>query len=52
MSLLYDFFFLQSNISNRWLWKHDLCGGYSVRGAYSLLTIQDSHVVEATSDFI
>jgi len=51
MSLLYDIS-LQSDISDQWLWMHDLCDGYSVRGSYNLITSQDSHVVEATSDLI
>ena len=50
-SLLYDIS-LQSNISDQWLWRHDLSDGYLVRGVYNLLTSQDSHGVEATLDFI
>ncbi|MCI45923.1 receptor-like kinase, partial [Trifolium medium] len=39
-NLLYDFV-LQPNISDYWLWRHDTGGGYSVRGAYNLLTTMD-----------
>jgi len=51
MTLLYDIS-LQSNISYQWLWMHDLYDGYSVWDAYNLITSQDSHVVEATSNLI
>ena len=50
-SLLYDIS-LQSNILDQWLWRHDLCDGYSAKGAYNLLISQVSHGVEATSYFI
>ncbi|GAU32127.1 hypothetical protein TSUD_218780 [Trifolium subterraneum] len=36
-SLLYDMV-LQTNSTDSWIWRHDIGGGYSVRGAYSLLT--------------
>jgi hypothetical protein len=39
-SLLYDIV-LQTNISDSWVWRHDIDGGYSVRGAYALLTRVD-----------
>ncbi|MCH98404.1 receptor-like protein kinase ANXUR2, partial [Trifolium medium] len=43
---------MQPNISDQWLWRHDIGGGYSVRGAYNLLTTMASHGVDASSDLI
>jgi hypothetical protein len=43
---------LQSNVSDKWLWRHDSCGGYSVWGAYKVFTTTDSQSVEAFSDLI
>ncbi|MCI43990.1 cysteine-rich receptor-like protein kinase, partial [Trifolium medium] len=40
------------NISDHWLWRHDIVGGYSVRGAYDLLNTTDAADVAATSDLI
>jgi hypothetical protein len=39
--LLYDFV-LQPNVVDQWLWRYDPGGGYTVRGAYSLLTCTDA----------
>ncbi|MCI52517.1 heat-shock protein, partial [Trifolium medium] len=50
-NLLYDVV-LQPNISDRWLWRHDTGGGYSVRGAYNLLTTMDALDMDMTSDLI
>ncbi|MCI66593.1 hypothetical protein A2U01_0087851, partial [Trifolium medium] len=50
-NLLYDIV-LEPNISDHWLWRHDIVGGYSVRGAYDLLTTTDAADVAATSDLI
>jgi hypothetical protein len=36
-NLLYDLV-LQPNIADQWLWQHDPDGGYTIRGAYTLLT--------------
>ncbi|MCI90121.1 hypothetical protein A2U01_0111412, partial [Trifolium medium] len=41
---------LQPNISDQWLWRHDVGGGYSVRGAYHLLTTMNPPGVDITSD--
>jgi hypothetical protein len=35
-----------------WLWRHDSCGSYFVRGAYKVLTDVGFHGVEASSDLI
>jgi hypothetical protein len=39
-NLLADFV-LQSHVVDQWLWLYDPGGGYSVRGAYNLLTHRD-----------
>ena len=43
---------LQDQSSDRWLWKLDLVGGYSVRSVYQMLIIDDSHTLYATSNLI
>jgi hypothetical protein len=43
---------LHTNISDSWLWRHDTDGGYSVKGAYALLTRVDVVNEAATSDLI
>jgi hypothetical protein len=40
-TLLFNFS-LQAHTSYSWQWQHDLENRYSVRGAYQLLTSQDS----------
>ncbi|GAU41540.1 hypothetical protein TSUD_140710 [Trifolium subterraneum] len=35
-----------------WIWRHDIGGGYSVRGAYSLLTTLDAVTTAGVSDLI
>jgi hypothetical protein len=45
-------FVLQPNIADQWGWRYDPDDGYSVRGAYEILTAQDAQVVVATSDLI
>ncbi|MCI27527.1 helicase-like protein, partial [Trifolium medium] len=49
--LLYDIV-LQTNISDSWVWRHDIGGGYSVRGAYALLTTRDAVNAAVASDLI
>jgi hypothetical protein len=40
-NLLSDFV-LQPHVSDQWLWRHDLGGGYIIRGTYNLLTRRDA----------
>ncbi|GAU14814.1 hypothetical protein TSUD_50260 [Trifolium subterraneum] len=50
-NLFYDIV-LQTNISDYWVWRHDTVGGYSVRGAYKVLTTMEALNVYAASDLI
>ncbi|PNY09288.1 hypothetical protein L195_g005834 [Trifolium pratense] len=50
-SLLYDIV-LQTNISDSWIWQHDTGGGYSMRGAYALLTSTDADTVAGAFEVI
>ncbi|MCI92496.1 hypothetical protein A2U01_0113792, partial [Trifolium medium] len=43
---------MQSNISDSWVWKHDVGNDYSVRGAYHLLTNMDTYDADEISDLI
>jgi hypothetical protein len=43
---------LQTNISDSWIWRHGIGGGYSVRGAYSVLTTLDGVTTAGASDLI
>ncbi|PNX89144.1 cysteine-rich receptor-like protein kinase, partial [Trifolium pratense] len=45
-------FVLQPNISDHWLWRHDIGAGFMVWGAYALLTTMDVIDTYATSDLI
>ncbi|MCI61632.1 helicase-like protein, partial [Trifolium medium] len=38
--------------SNRWHWQPDPDAGYTVRGAYQLLTSQDSVTLSAAEELI
>ncbi|GAU19761.1 hypothetical protein TSUD_78870 [Trifolium subterraneum] len=49
--LLHDIV-LHTNISDSWIWRHDISGGYSVREAYSLLTTMDVVTTLGVSDLI
>ncbi|MCH80856.1 70 kDa peptidyl-prolyl isomerase [Trifolium medium] len=42
----------QPNISDQWLWRHEVGGGYSMRDAYHLLTTMDPPCVDTTPDLI
>ncbi|GAU51730.1 hypothetical protein TSUD_415340 [Trifolium subterraneum] len=50
-SVLYDIV-LQTNISDSWTWRHDIVGGYSVRGAYSIHIARDDGPTTGVSDLI
>jgi len=41
---LLDNFVLQTDVSDRWQWLPDIAGGYTVRGAYQILTTQAHHI--------
>jgi hypothetical protein len=41
---------LQPNVDDHWMWRHDPGGGYTVRGAYNLLTLRDAPEAMSTSD--
>ncbi|MCH90956.1 kinesin-like protein [Trifolium medium] len=43
---------LQPYVTDRWVWRIDPGGGYSVRGAYDLLTYRDEQDVLATTDLV
>ncbi|GAU10685.1 hypothetical protein TSUD_424660, partial [Trifolium subterraneum] len=43
---------LQDNATDYWVWRPDPSGGYSVRGAYDLLTSRGDQGVAATTDLI
>ena len=40
------------NVSDRWVWLLDPSGGYTVRGAYDLLTSQEPHGEDATLNLV
>jgi hypothetical protein len=50
-ALLYDFS-LQAQYPDRWQWRPDSDRGYSVRGAYQLLTSQQHIVLHVAVDLI
>jgi len=43
---------LNSNVSDSWVWLPDPSHGYTVRGAYSLLTSQVPHVDDSALDLV
>ncbi|GAU20182.1 hypothetical protein TSUD_352460 [Trifolium subterraneum] len=43
---------LQTNSSDSWIWRHDIGGGYSVRGAYSLLAAREDGTTTGSADLI
>ncbi|GAU15866.1 hypothetical protein TSUD_40870 [Trifolium subterraneum] len=43
---------LQPNFSDKWIWRHDIDNGYSVRDAYALLTSTGYQGADATSNLI
>ncbi|GAU22961.1 hypothetical protein TSUD_247050 [Trifolium subterraneum] len=49
--LLHDFI-LQAQLSDTWIWRLDPVSGYSVRGAYQLLTSHPSDPQDAVLDLI
>jgi len=49
---LLDGVIVQANTLNRWLWDPYIHDGHTVRGAYQILTTQDSSTVDATRDLV
>jgi len=49
---LLDSVILQTNTLDRWQWDPNIHDGYTVRGAYQILTIQDSLTVDVTRDLV
>ncbi len=43
---------LQEDSSDRWLWLPDQSGGYTVRGAYDMLTVQDHPLLHQNLELI
>jgi len=43
---------LHFNVLDRWVWHPDPSGGYSVRGAYDLLTTQDTPIADSAVELI
>ncbi|GAU47078.1 hypothetical protein TSUD_192040 [Trifolium subterraneum] len=43
---------LQTTEADKWVWRHDPDGGYTVRGAYNLLTRTDMVVEDDPTDLI
>ncbi|MCI49397.1 heat-shock protein, partial [Trifolium medium] len=50
-ALLHDFV-MQAQVPDMWLWRQDSTSGYSVRGAYQLLTSQPPYSLDTTTDLI
>ena len=44
--------FVQSNFSDRWQWDPDSYDGYTVRGAYKIMTTPDFPIVCATDELV
>jgi len=49
---LLDCFVLQSDISDRWQWDPDISEGYTVSGAYQILTNQVDHPLNVMGDLV
>jgi hypothetical protein len=45
-------FVLQSDIPDRWQWDPDIVGGYTVRGAYQILTMRALPSVDGVGDLV
>jgi len=50
--LLLNNFVVQTDVSDRWQWLPDNVGGYTVRGAYQLLTHQVAPLIDATGELV
>ena len=50
-NLLNDFI-VQTNVTNRWQWLPNITGGYTVRGAYQILTSNDNLVLDDTGALV
>jgi len=45
-------FVVQTDVSDRWKWLPDTMGGYTVRGAYQLLTHQVAPMIDVTGEHV
>jgi len=50
--LLLNNFVLQTDVTDRWQWLPDIAGGYTVRGAYQILTTQVAPLRDETRDLV
>ena len=50
--LLLNNFVVQTDVSDRWQWLPDTVGGYTVRGAYQLLTYQSAPMIDAAGELV
>jgi len=49
---LLDNFVLQTEVVDRWQWLHDVAGGYTVQGAYYILTSPTHHIGDDRGDLV
>ena len=50
--LLLNNFVVHTDVSDRWQWLPDIVGGYTVRGAYQLLTFQAAPLINVTQELV
>lgn len=50
--LLLNNFVVHTNIFDRWQWLLDIVGGYTVRGAYHILTLQVAPLINVTEELV
>jgi len=43
---------MQTDVFDRWQWLPDIVGGYTVRGAYHLLTYQSAPMIDAAGELV
>jgi len=50
--LILNNFVVHTDVSDRWQWTPDIAGGYTVRGAYQILTFQGAPLINVTEDLV
>lgn len=50
--LILNNFVVHTDVSDRWQWTPDIAGGYTVRGAYQILTFQAAPLINVTEDLV
>lgn len=50
--ILLNNFVVQTDVFNRWQWLPNIVGGYTVRGAYQLLTHQVARLIAVTRELV